>query len=427
MRKLFPIDKKTFEVDKVSKKTKYIIIGLYPLSLIIFGLFMDPINNIIIGIKQIIIEPDLLITDYIGVGGLGAAFVNSGLITLIFLFILYRLDIELYGTAIAALFTITGFGFFGKNLFNVWFVVMGVFLYSIVQKESFSRYIYIALFGTALAPLVSELLFNSGQPLYIKVPIAITIGLITGFILPPLSTFLIRVHDGFSLYNVGLTAGLIGTVFISFFRSLGMVPQQRMIWTTGNNLILAIFLFFIFITMIFLGFIFNNKSFNGAKNIMAYPGRIVTDFVLIQGFFPTLINMGISGIISILYILLVKGDINGPTMAGIFTIVGFSSFGKHLKNILPIFLGVYLGSFISIRPINDPYLLLAALFGTTLAPIAGEFGWHFGALAGFLHSSLVINLSILHGGVNLYNNGFSGGLVAAFLVPIIQAFRKEDN
>ena len=32
---------------------------------------MDSINNIIIGIKQIIIEPDLLITDYIGVGGLG--------------------------------------------------------------------------------------------------------------------------------------------------------------------------------------------------------------------------------------------------------------------------------------------------------------------------------------------------------------------
>ena len=149
---------------------------------------MDSINNIIIGIKQIIIEPDLLITDYIGVGGLAQHLQNSGLITLIFLFILYRLDIELYGTAIAALFTITGFGFFGKNLFNVWFVVMGVFLYSIVQKESFSRYIYIALFGTALAPLVSELLFNSGQPLYIKVPIAITIS-ITGFILPPFQPF----------------------------------------------------------------------------------------------------------------------------------------------------------------------------------------------------------------------------------------------
>jgi len=32
-----------------------------------------------------------------------------------------------------------------------------------------------------------------------------------------------------------------------------------------------------------------------------------------------------------------------------------------------------------------------------------------------------MNVGVLHGGVNLYNNGFSGGFVAAFLVPIIEA------
>jgi hypothetical protein len=427
MRNVYHIDKAPPEVNKISKNTKYIIISLYALSLIIFGLFLDSPQNILIGLKQIIIEPDLLITDYIGVGGLGAAFVNSGLITLLFILFLYRLKLELYGTAIAALFIIAGFSFFGKNLFNVWFIIIGVYLYSRFQRETFSRYIYIALFGTALAPLTTELLFTIAQPLYVRIPLATLTGLAMGFILPPLSTFLLRVHEGFSLYNVGFTAGLIGTVFMSIFKSLGMLPEQRMVWTTGNNYMLFIFLFSMFISMIIIGYLLNNKSFRGVKDITEYPGRMVTDFVQIQGFSPTLINMGICGIIAIVYIVLVNGDINGPTIAGIFTIVGFSAFGKHPKNILPIFLGVYLGSLASIWKINDPRILLAALFGTTLAPISGEFGWKYGALAGFLHSSIVLNIGVLHGGINLYNNGFAGGLVAAFLVPIIEVFRKDDN
>ncbi len=33
------------------------------------------------------------------------------------------------------------------------------------------------------------------------------------------------------------------------------------------------------------------------------------------------------------------GDLNGPTIGGIFTIVGFSATGKHLRNILPVMAG----------------------------------------------------------------------------------------
>ncbi|HRX26241.1 MAG TPA: DUF1576 domain-containing protein, partial [Aminivibrio sp.] len=60
---------------------------------------------------------------------------------------------------------------------------------------------------------------------------------------------------------------------------------------------------------------------------------------------------------------------------------------------------------------------------------AGEFGVLWGVVAGFLHSSLVLNVGALHGGFNLYNNGFSGGAVAAVLVPVIEAIRtgRERN
>ncbi len=406
--------------------TKFIIIIFYAFSLVLFGFLIDTPKEIFQGLYNILTEPDTLITDYIGVGGMGAAFVNSGILTLVFIYMLYKLKINFNGVTIASLFLIAGFAFFGKNIFNVWFIVIGVYLYSKTQKEKFAKYIYIALFGTAISPIVTEIMFTTSSPFFVRIVLGALIGIGIGFILPPLSSYLLRVHQGFNLYNIGFTAGMIGTIVVSILKSYGFLANPKMIWTTGNNYTLSIYLYGMFLSMIAIGFYLNNKSFKNLRSIMKYSGRLVADFVILEGFAPTLINMGINGIIATSYILLVNGDLNGPTIAGIFAVAGFGGFGKHTRNILPIFLGVFLGSLTKIWNINDPSILLAALFGTALAPIAGEFGWQYGVIAAFIHSSVVLNVGVLHGGLNLYNNGFAAGIVAAILVPIIEAFRKED-
>ena len=410
----------------ITNSIKIKVLTLYAISLLVFGFLMSTPSEILIGLKNILTQPDTLITDYIGIGGMGASFVNSGLLTLIFVFMIYKLKINVSGVTIASLFTIAGFAFFGKNLLNVWFIILGVYLYARYQKEKFTKYVYIALFGTALAPLVTEVMFSSVLLPNLRILLAALIGISAGFILPPLSTFLLRVHQGYNLYNIGFTAGIIGTIFISVFKSYGFLPAPRLIWTTGNNTVLGIYLAVTFISMIALGYILDKEAFKKFRNIIEYPGRLVEDFVFLEGFGATLVNMGINGLLATSYIVLVGGAINGPTIAGVLTIVGFSAFGKHCVNILPIFLGVLLGSITKVWAINEPAILLAALFGTGLAPIAGEYGWFYGILAGFIHSSVVLNVGVLHAGTNLYNNGFSAGLVAAFLVPIINAFRKED-
>lgn len=418
--------KSMIDDKKISNNCKFLVITIYACSLVLFGFIIDSPGEIFSGIYKIINEPSTLLTDYIGVGGMGATFVNAGLLTLIFIFVLYHLKINYTGASTASLFLIMGFAFFGKNIFNVWFIVIGVYLHAKFQKDKFSKYIYIALFGTALAPITSEILFSKTYPIYTKIPIGIIVGLCIGFILPPLSTYLLRVHQGFNLYNIGFAAGIIGTIFVSISKSYGFFPNPRMIWTTGNNKILSIYLFSMFTSMIVIGLLLNKDSYKKIKKIMSYPGRLIADFIILEGFAPSLIIMGLNGFIATAYVLLCNGDLNGPTIAGIFTIVGFGAFGKHPRNILPIFLGVFLGSLTKIWSINDPSILLAALFGTALAPIAGEFGWKYGVIAGFIHSSVVLNVGILHGGLNLYNNGFAAGIVAAFLVPIIESFRKDE-
>ena len=105
--------------------------------------------------------------------------------------------------------------------------------------------------------------------------------------------------------------------------------------------------------------------------------------------------------------------------------MGFSAFGKHAFNILPVMAGVALGGVVMHWSLSDPAVQLACLFCTTLAPVSGYFGWPFGVLAGFLHSSVVLYTGSPVAGLNLYNNGFSGGLVATVLYPTIMAIARH--
>jgi len=405
---------------------KYIILCAYGLSLALFGLLFGPLSKIPGGLYKIIVDPDYLITDYIGVGGLGPAFINSGLLTLVSIYILYRLKINVTGATISTVWLMSGFALFGKNIFNIWFIIGGVFLYAKYQKEKFNKYVYIAFLGTSLAPLVTQVMMGVGLPGVFSIPLGALTGLFIGFILPPLSSSLMRVHHGFSLYNIGFTSGVIGTIFVSVLRLYGITTESRLIWTSGNNISIGIFLSFMFTSMVLMGFLMSDKSFDPWKNMLHYPGKLITDFVILEGFGPSLLNMGINGLFATLFVLLTGGDLNGPTVGGIFTIVGFSSFGKHIKNMVPIFLGVLFGALTSLRDIGDPLMSLTALFATTLCPISGEFGWKWGVAAGFIQCSVSLNIGYLHGGFNLYNSGFAGGLVAAAVVPIIEAFREDE-
>ena len=138
-----------------------------------------------------------------------------------------------------------------------------------------------------------------------------------------------------------------------------------------------------------------------------------------------MVNMGINGLLAILFVKMSNGVINGPIMGGIFNVMGFSAFGKHPRNILPIMIGVYLTSLINKYEPSSTTAILTALFSTTLAPIAGEFGFIPGIFAGFVHKAVATNTSFIHGGINLYNNGLAGGIVAAVLLPLYKNFMER--
>ncbi len=408
-----------YSVQSLPENTILTIIAFYAITFIIFGFMMSPPREILSGLFRILTVRDTLITDYIGIGGMGATFVNAGLLTLMAC-ALYRITkAKISGLAVACLFLLLGFGLFGKNLVNIWSIIVGVYLYARFRQEMFANYINVAFFGGALAPIFSEILYSSTLSLPFRLPLAVGTSLMLGFILAPLAAHLPKTHLGFSLYNIGFTAGLMGNLIVALYKSYGFVPDPVMIWTSGNNTILGTFLIVLITSMILGGFWIDRHSWDKLPSIISSSGQAPTDFIALVGFGPTLVNMGLCGLIGLIYILLVKADLNGPTIAGLFTIIGFAAFGKHPKNIVPIMMGIFLGTLTRSVNANDAPLILAALFGTTLAPIAGKFGWFLGVLAGLIHSSAVLSVGIPKAGLNLYNNGFVAGMIATVMVPVI--------
>ena len=211
------IERQKIKIWKESDKMWVMI--FIALSLIGVGFITSSFKDILNGLYEIIIHPDALITDYIVIGGIGGAFVNSGILTLIIIFLLWKNKIHFNGATFASLFLIAGFSFLGKNLLNIWAIIIGVYLFAKYHKQPFARYIYIALFGTAMAPIVTEIIFHFQLILPLRIILGIILGILIGFILPPLASHFLKVHQGYNLYNVGFTAGMMITVLVALFKS----------------------------------------------------------------------------------------------------------------------------------------------------------------------------------------------------------------
>jgi len=406
-------------MDRITHRRNAVLLpasALFGLALIAFGGCHAPLGEILSGLYTIFTMEDVLITDYIAVAGIGGAFVNAGLVTLASTAILWKWDDSPNGATMVTVGLMSGFSLFGKNLVNMWPCFFGTALYALIKRENFSKHVNLALRGTALAPMVSFMAVRFSPWL------GVAVGLLVGFLLPPVAEHAHRIQNGMNLYSVGFSCGLLAMMMVPAFKAFGLNPASAHYWSTGNNLRLGLAL-----TALCLAFILGGLA-RGPRQVLAKyqallrtSGRVPSDYVRTFTPGPVLVNMGVNGLIATGYILLTGGDLNGATIGAIFTIIGFSGYGKHAFNIVPVMAGVLLGSLTNHVDPNSSSLQLAGLFGTTLAPFAGVFGWPLGVLAGLIHSSVVLQAGLPLEGMNLYNNGFSGGLIAIVLYPILTA------
>lgn len=408
----------------------YHVILILCAAFIAMAFLLDAPAQIFQGYYKINVSRSVLVTDYIALGGAGAALLNAAISGLIFLFLLIYNRREPTGIIIASLWTTIGFSLFGKNLFNLLPLLLGVWLYGKVKGAAFTELFVPAMLCATIAPLVSEIAFLTETFSWGNLLLAYGGGVFIGFIFPAVMDSVKRMHHGFCLYNCGIAGGFIATFCVGLLRSAGVTIEPELYWDTSYSQILTIFAYALSLAMIVYGVILERpeRVLPKLRRLLKEEGLGDNDYLIKYGG-ACYVNMGAMCLVSTTVMLLLNIPINGPVLGGIFTVVGFSASGKHLRNTLPILLGTIIATGLNFLEQTAPSNCLAMLFSTGLAPITGRYGRWWGIVIGFLHVSIAIFIGQINGGLNLYNNGFAGGFIAITIVPVIdflqETFRRR--
>lgn len=406
------------------KKSFYL--PILALIMIILAFIFNTPKEIFVGYKNILLSSSILTTDYIAIGTLGGALVNAASILILNLVILRLLNLRMSGLIYAALYMILGFSFFGKNILNSLPIYIGIYLYAFLNKIPVKNLVISLLFSSGISPLVSYLIFGFDLAYYISIPLGIGAGIVAGLMVPAISSHTIKFHQGYNLFNVGFSLGIISLAFNGVLRAFNLRASEISILSNDHNLFLYLFVAILALVLLIAGIILNPKSFKMIPDLYKRSGRLVSDYIRDYGVSIVMINQASLLTFEILICLIFKIEINGAIFGTILAVSGFAGAGLHLKNTSFVMLGAILMCLITKTNITSTSIIIGILFSAGVAPIAGRYGIVAGIIAGMLHIAILPLCRSFQGGYDLYNNGFCAGFVACILIAIIEAFKKED-
>lgn len=406
------------------KKSFYL--PILALIMIILAFIFNTPKEIFVGYKNILLSSSILTTDYIAIGTLGGALVNAASILILNLVILRLLNLRMSGLIYAALYMILGFSFFGKNILNSLPIYIGIYLYAFLNKIPVKNLVISLLFSSGISPLVSYLIFGFDLAYYISIPLGIGAGIVAGLMVPAISSHTIKFHQGYNLFNVGFSLGIISLAFNGVLRAFNLRASKISILSNDHNLFLYLFVAILALVLLIAGIILNPKSFKMIPDLYKRSGRLVSDYIRDYGVSIVMINQASLLTFEILICLIFKIELNGAIFGTILAVSGFAGAGLHLKNTSFVMLGAILMCLITKTNITSTSIIIGILFSAGVAPIAGRYGIVAGIIAGMLHIAILPLCRSFQGGYDLYNNGFCAGFVACILIAIIEAFKKED-
>lgn len=418
-------------------------------------------------LSRILTSPSKLVTDYFALGGLGSTLFNAAVCGMIANVIIHFSRVHANATTLAGYILIVAHCFYGLNFINMWPPFIGVLLYCKVMKKKVSENIHIAFFATALAPFVSEVLFRYSvgnfdpaviQINWVGITIAIVCGIGVGFIVLPLLPGTTAMHRGYNLYKAGLAIGILGIFIYSFmYNTLGIEapdvvpiynPDYYAMPYSYRAFMNVFFIIFFGITFV-VGFLLSGKSVREYRNLIKCTGYD-SDFFDKFGMPLCFVNIALYGfcILAYLNVIFILPSIfpilpdgvgfTGATVGVVFAALTFAADGQHPRNVFPVVVGYMLLSVIVIAiclitGLDVPWTLSTQsyinglAFATGLCPFAGKYGFRYGVIAGMLSATICTVTSSMHGGFVLYNGGFTAGLCALILIPLLDFYEIKPK
>jgi len=402
------------------------------------------------------ITPCPLVTDYFAVGGISGTMLNAGICGMVTWLFMVFMKGDSHPNTMAGYFLVVAHCFYGLNLVNMLPCFLASMLFLALKRLNFNDNLHICMFSTAFGPFISELLFRYTQgeqfvPGEVHLTgsgilLTVVFVLMLGYLLPALLPGAKAWHKGYNLYNGGLAFGVFGFFLYNFlYKTMGkaapaVLPFHNTLYEQNGcsyRLYANIFFLAVFAVCVYAGYRLNGKSFHGIRHLFCDTGY-ASNFAAKYGMPLCLINIGLYGTFFLVYINLVtlvtKGaGFTGPTVGVILAALTFSCSGQHIRNVWPILAGYPLLYFFTLLicritgneiswSLSTQAYINGVAFATGLCPIVGRFGTCAGLVSGFLCACMCTATRDLHGGLVLYNGGFTAGLTALIMLPVLEHY-----
>ena len=413
-------------------------------SFLIAAFFMPDRQAMIPGLIKIFSSPTLSGTSFFDVGGYSATFLNMGLNALVCTTLFWIPGKKEFHSAVLVTILTTGFGSWGIHIVNMWPTMLGVLLYCAIKKEKIGNKTNDFLFTTGLAPFMSELMIRYPNADVIGfswqgILLAILVGTVAGFFIPAGLDNSHSVHKDFSLYSAALPVGM--TAFMiqgGLYKAMGVeIPGSTTAVSLISPTIVNTFCCILFGCCVLFAFLMGCQP-RDYRELLLDPDQ-VKDFAATYNNSAFLMNVGLFGLFILLYYNTIGASFNGITFGVIFCMLSTCNAGSHPGNVWPIMLGyaVISHAFQFLSPffgaeftqfLHSQSIVVGLCYANGLSPVADRYGWFYGMIASMMHFCMVTTVPVLHGGMCLYNGGFTAALVCILMVPGLERhFRTKQE
>ena len=347
-------------------------------------------------------------------------------------------EAKVNGGTVLGYFLTVGFCSYGMNILNIIPLMLGVAVYALIKRQRFGKFLNFYMFATAVAPIITQVLFyypNMGETPQLSllgVALSLLIGVVVGCTMPALCAHSPGFHKGYDLYNAGPAAGfLCFLLFAVLYKTLGVeAPAIAATLGEGNRAYVNVFCIVVFALCVVCGIVLNGGLGDYGKLFM--DSGYKSDFTAKYSAGANIMNIGVYGLFIMLYYNLIGATFTGTTMGAVFCMLCCCCNGATPFNVFPIMIGyVIMGLLnkagVTAFAVNAQAIVVGLCFASGLAPISGEYGIIAGTVAGMLHYCLVTSVPAIHGGFNLYNGGFTAGIVCFLFVPVLEHYFKSKS
>ena len=408
----------------------------FSLSFLVAAFCMPDRADMLPGLLRIIKSPTLSSTNAFYIGGYAATFLNMGLLGLICTALYCIPGQKPNHEAVLVTLLTVGFGSWGIHIVNIWPTMLGVVTYCLVKKEPLGNYTNLMMLTTGLAPFISEILVRYPYDYVVDMTfprflLALAVGIPAGFTIPAGLWNASKVHRGLTIYSAALPVGMAAFLMQSvLYRVMGVeIPTAVSELTVGSAAIVNTFCCILFGSFVLIAIAMGCKP-KEYVHLLLDP-KLVTNFSATYGNRVMLMNAGLFGFFILGYYNLIGADFNGVTFGVIFCMLCTCNAGSHPANVLPIMVGYALiaWAFELVAPfahgnftlsLNAQAIVVGLCYANGLSLLSDQYGWFWGIVAAVLHYCMVTTTPLVHGGMCLYNGGFTTGLVCLLMIPTLE-------